>query len=183
MNRKRKIVVVSAIAIVALGVTGWSVLAGAAWPPTPYQACSGAGSWTKIDGSGDITLITLNAEDPATGMASGMATEITMDPTLGGMLPEATSLSPWFCTCVKTGPNASAVKQLCYVKKDGKPKPTILSILIVEQTATMTAPDAMSYEGTLSIFSAAADKDGDGLPDTGEQPLVSLPLKGHMKRI
>jgi hypothetical protein len=47
MNRKRKIIVVSATGILALVLTtGWSVLAGDEWPPEPYQAYSSAGAWT-----------------------------------------------------------------------------------------------------------------------------------------
>jgi hypothetical protein len=45
MNRKRNILVASALGLVALAAaTGWSVLAGADWPPASYQEHSPAGS-------------------------------------------------------------------------------------------------------------------------------------------
>jgi len=185
MNRNRKIVVVSALGIVALGLTaGWSVLAGAAWPPEPYQAYSPAGAWTKIDGSGDICIYTISPEDPLSGTTSGTVVEVTMDPTLGGALPEATSLSPGFFTGIRTGSDTFQVKEVCYVKKDGKPKPTILSLLVLDTAMTFTAPDTMDYEGTVSIYSPAADKDADGLPDADAKPLMVVPVaKGHLKRL
>jgi hypothetical protein len=185
MNRKRKIVIVTAIGIVALGVTtGWSVLAGAAWPPQPYQASSPAGSWTKIDGSGNICIWTISPEDPVSGTTSGMVVEVTMDPTLGGAMPEATSLSPGFFTALRTGPTTFGVREVCYVKKDGIPKPTILSILVLEYVLTFTAVDAMDYDSTISIYSPGADKDADGLPDADAKPLMVVPgVKGHLKRI
>jgi hypothetical protein len=184
MNGKRRMIVVSAIGMLALLVTtGWSVLAGDTWPPQAYQAYSPAGAWIDLDGSGDISIVTLSPEDPRTGTGCGIVTEIDMDPTFGGMIPEATSWSPGFLTYVVTGPDTARVKGVYYVKKDEKPKPTILNLLVIEMTPTMTAPDTMDYQATISVYDLAADKDGDGLPDADEPPLMSLPLAGHMKRI
>jgi len=185
MNSKRKIVIVAALGIVALIVTtGWSVLAGAAWPPQAYQAYSPAGSWTKMDGSGNICIWTIGPDDPVSGTASGMVVEVNMDPTLGGAMPEATSLSPGFFTAIRTGPNSFGVREVCYVKKDGKPKPAILGILVLEYVLTFTAADAMDYDSTIFIYSSAADKDTDGLPDADAKPLIVVPgIKGHLKRI
>jgi len=187
MNRKRNITILSAIGILALVLTtGWSVLAGAAWPPEPYQVFSMAGAWTEtsdLDEPGNITIITISPEDPWTGTGFVVATEISMDPTFGGQIPDATSQTPWFGTYVRTGLNTSQAKVVSYVRKDGKPKPIILGILVIEHTTTMTAPDAEEAVGTFSLYSPASDKDADGLPDAGEQPLMSLPITQHMKRI
>ena len=60
MNRKRNIVIVSIISMVALIlITGWN----AAWPPQPLPVYSPVGSWTDLDGTGDISIITLGAPD------------------------------------------------------------------------------------------------------------------------
>jgi hypothetical protein len=185
MNGKRKIVVAAALGIVALAVAGWSMLAGAAWPPEPYQEFSPAGAWSYQDGSGAVVILTLSPVDPATGTGCGTTTPVTMDPTLGGAIPQATSLSHGFGTIVKIGPNTYRTRGINYVLKDGKPKPTILGMMVWEGTATLTAPDTVdiSWDKYL-IYSAAADKDGDGLPDADETPLVSLPpSQATMKRI
>lgn len=167
MNRNRKIVGVAAVAIVALTVaTSWSVLDGAAWPPEPYQESSPAGAWSYSDGSGDIVILMLSPADLRSGVGSGMTTPVTMDPTLGGAMPEATSLSHGFGTYVSTAPNTFRTRGINYVIKDGKPKPAILGMLIWEGTATLTAPDTIEISwDTYLIFGAAADKDHDGLPD------------------
>jgi len=116
MNRNRKIVVGVALGIVALAVTaGWSVLAGAAWPPEPYQEFSPAGAWSYSDGSGDVVILTLSPVDRNTGTGSGTTTPVTMDPTLGGAMPQATSLSHGFGTVVKTAPNAYRTRGINYV--------------------------------------------------------------------
>ena len=185
MNKTRKIVVIAALSIVTLAVTGWSMLAGDAWPPEPYQEFSPAGAWSYSDGSGAVVILTLSPVDLNTGTGSGLTTPITMDPTLGGAMPGATSLSHGFGTVVKTAPNTYRTRGINYVLKDGKPKPTILGMLIWEGTATLTAPDTIEISwDTYLIFGAAADKDHDGLPDPGAQPLVSLPpFQARMTRI
>lgn len=187
MNRKRKIVVVSAIVIVAFGLTtGWVCLAGDVWPPEPYQVYSVAGAWTETsnhDQPGDITIVTISPEDPRSGTGFVVATEINEDPTFGGTFPDATSQSPWIGTYVRTGPNSVQYKGVCYVRKDEKPKSMILAICVLEHTNTQTSPDTVEAVGTVSFYSPDSDKDGDGLPDAGEQPLMSVPITQHMKRI
>lgn len=186
MNRNGKIVVAAVLGIMALAVTaGWSVLAGETWPPEPYQEFSPAGAWSYSDGSGDVVILTLSPVDLKSGTGSGLTTPVTMDPTLGGAMPEATSLSHGFGTVVKIGPNTYRTRGINYAIKDGKPKPTVLGMMVWEGTATLTAPDAVDLSwDTYLIYSAAADRDHDGLPDADEQPLVSLPpFQAKMKRI
>lgn len=187
MNRKRKMLVVSAVAIVALGLTaGWDVLAGDIWPPEPYQVHSPAGAWIEtsdLDEPGDITIVTLSPEGPRTGTGSVLVTEINADPTFGGQLPDATSVTAWFGTYVKTGPNTSRNKVVRFVRNDDRPKPIILDIHVVECTTTLTSPDTMEAVGTWLAYSPESDKDGDGLPDAGEQPHLSLPITQHLNRI
>jgi hypothetical protein len=183
MNSNRKIVVVATLGIVALGVTtGWSVLAGAAWPPEPYQEFSPAGSWTDLSSGGSVAALT--PPDPRTGTGSGIEVLNEADPTSGGLIPEATSQSPWFYTYVRTGPNTYRIKGIMYTKEDSKPKPTILSIHVFEATATQTAPDLMDYTGAVSVYSPAADKDGDDVPDADEAPIrVWSSVTGTKKRL
>ena len=180
MNRSRKIVVVAALGVLALMVTtGWNVLAGAAWPPEPYQEYSFAGTWLEEGGSN--LVVTVSPPDPKTGVGSFLGNWVTpdLDPTGGGQYPEATSWSPWFGTYIMTGPDTAQTKGVLYVTKPG----TILDILVVEHTFTLTAPDRAESYVVLSRFSAAADKDGDRRPDEGEQPLWSQTFTGRIKRL
>jgi hypothetical protein len=187
MNRKRKIVVVLAIGIVALMLaTGWNVFAGDGWPPEPHQVYSAAGAWIEtsdLDQPGDITIVTISPEDPRTGTGFVVATDINSDPTLGGAIPDATSWTPGFGTYVYTGPNTDRCKAVFYVRKDDKPKPVILAIGVLENTSTQTSADTIESVGTLSLYSPASDKDVDGIPDADEQPFMALPITQHMKRI
>jgi len=186
MNRKRNIVFVSAISIVALMLTtGWGVLSGDVWPPDPMPVYSMAGTWFHtgdLEMPGEIDMVTISPEDPRTGKGFIVQTDVNPDFTVGGQMPEVTSWTPWFGTYVRTGSNTWQSKAVCYGKKDTMPKPTVLVIMILESTLTMTAPDAIESVDTVSVYDRAVrDKDGDGLPDEGQQPGVSLPATGHLK--
>jgi hypothetical protein len=180
MNRNRKFVLVSALVLTALAVTtGWGVLAGADWPPPSYQEYSPAGSWIVL--FPNRTILTISPRDPA-GVSSAIVT-VTL-PTQGDPFPEATYGTPGFFTAIKTGPNTDHMKGIHYLMKDGTPSPTTVGILVVELQTTLVAPDEMILDGTFSFYSAAADKDGDGLPDAGENPVSVMLLPGlHAKRI
>jgi len=184
MNRNKKITVVLAFGLVVLVLTtAWGALTGAVWPPTSYQEYSPAGSWTIAHWTHPIA--TFSPRDAVTGTSSGIGIGVTSDPTAGGLFPEATSNTPEFYTAIRTGPNTDHVKGVKYVVKDGVPRPTILGIVVNEYARALTAPDEIeTSDVALSIYSGAADKDDDGLPDEGEEPLLVVPLPGsHMQRI
>jgi hypothetical protein len=169
MNRKRNIIILSAIGIVALGLTtGWNVLAGDAWPPEPYQVSSMAGAWTVL---GDNTIVTVSPEDPKSGIGFVYATHINPDPTLGGVLPEATAQSPCIFKYVRTGPDSWQGKGRVYFTKDTNPQPTVLLFVVVDATITMSAPDKLEWARTYSSYLGSQDKDLDGFPDEGEKPV------------
>jgi hypothetical protein len=184
MNRNKKIVVVSAFGLVAVMLTtGWGVLAGAGWPPEPYQEYSRAGSWTIA--SPDHPVFVFSPRDPE-GMSSVIVVGVTLDPTFGGAFPEATDTGLACGTAVRIGPNTDQIKVVRHAIKAGTPRPTIQGIVVVEETTTLTGPDEMEFHDvTASLYSAAADQDGDGLPDVGEEPLMVVPLTAlsYAKRI
>jgi len=185
MNRKRNIVFVSAIGIVALMLTtGWSVLSANAWPPEPMPVYSLAGTWLQTvteDPPDAIDIVTISPEDPSSGKGFFVATDINPDVTAGGLWPEADSWTPWIGTYVRTGPGTWQFKLVCYVKKDTKPKATVLLIMVLEGTWTMSSPDVVGVAGTLSFYGIDQDSDGDGLPDEGQQANMSIPIIGDMK--
>ncbi len=172
MNGKRRILVVAVLGIVALAVTtGWTVLAGEAWPPEPYQVYSMAGQWTSPEAN---TLFRVGPEDPSgTGLAE--AVPLSYDPTVGGMMPTATASSPVYFRYVRTGPNAWQLRGLKYFTDDAKPAPTILSICVVDATATMTAPGEMEFTKTITSYLGSQDKDLDGVPDADEKAVGGIP--------
>ncbi len=183
MNQNKKIVVVLAFGLVALMLTaGWDVLGAPDWPPESYQEYSPAGSWTIANL--DHLILTISPKNPA-GVSSVIGMAVTPDPTFGGAFPEATDTALAFGTAIRTGPNTDHFKIVRHVIKAGTPRPTIQGIVVVDETATLTAPDEMEFHDvTVSLYSAAADKDGDGLPDADEQPFKVLPLPvGYAKRI
>jgi hypothetical protein len=74
MNANRKIVVVTALGIVALVMTtGWSVLAGDEWPPEPYEVYWLAGQWTSPENPN--TLFRIGPEDQ---FGAGLAESIKL---------------------------------------------------------------------------------------------------------
>ena len=171
MNRKKKIVVVSALGLVAvLLTTGWGVLAGADWPLEPYQEYSLAGSWTIANP--DHLILTISPRDPA-GVSSVTGMAVTPDPTFGGAFPQATASALACGTAIRTGPNTDQFRVVRHAIKADTPRPTIQGIVVVEETTTLTGPDEMEFHDvTISLYSAAADKDGDGLPDADELPIM-----------
>lgn len=184
MNRNRKLVLVSALVLMALAVTtGWGVLAGADWPPPSHQEYSPAGTWIVV-GLPNRPILTVSPRDPA-GVSSATVTIVINDPTQGGLFPEATSSTPGFFTAIKTGPNTDHMKGVHYLTKPGTPVPALVGMLVVDLQTTLTAPDEMEiHDVTFSFYSAAAEKDGDGLPDAGEEPLAVAPIPPmHAKRI
>jgi len=184
MNRNKKITVVLAFGLVALMLTTtWGVLSGIAWPPEPYKEYSRAGSWTIA--SPDHPVFVFGSRDPE-GVSSVIVIGVTLDPTFGGAFPEATDTTPACGTAVRIGPNTDQIKVVRHAIKAGTPRPTIQGIVVVEETTTLTAPDEMEFHDvTASLYSATADKDGDGLPDEGEEPLRVVPLtaSSYAKRI
>lgn len=186
MNRKRRMIMVSVIGMLTLlATTCWSVLAGEFWPPLPYQACSLAGAWTETNSlsPGSYIIVTNSPEDPTTGRGFMVSTMANPDLSMHGVFPDATSCKPWMGNYVRTGPNTWQFRLVMYVMKDVQPQPVVLSIVVSEGTITMTAPDTTELVETLSLYLPSQDKDLDGLPDAGEQPLTSVPATAQQKAL
>jgi len=148
--------------------TSWGVLAGDGWPPEPYRLYSLTGQWTSAENPN--TLFRFGPEDQfGAGLAESV--KLSWDPTLGGLSPTATANTPVYQRYVRTGPNTWQVRGLMYYTDDAKPAPTILAIVMVDKTATMTAPGELEVTETASGYSPSQDKDHDGVPDPEETPV------------
>jgi hypothetical protein len=199
MNRNRKIVAVSILAIAVLVVTaGWSVLAGAAWPPEPYQSCSLTGTWTVTSpqfGPGEFDIASYGPEDPKTGRVAGILQILGGDPTVSGLAPDGKWISPMYVTSVRTGPDTFQETSVFYLTNDARPRAAVTWILVVNVADKATDPDTLEWNGTYSVYSAVEhpghmlgdlpdqDKNNDGVPDEGQQPIVCMPINGVCHRI
>jgi hypothetical protein len=69
-----------------------------------------------------------------------------------------------------------------YGTKQGNP-PLIRLIFVRPGTAKFTGPDSFVVNYTMDVYPAAADADGDGYPDPGTTPVLSIPGAGPAKRV
>ena len=69
-----------------------------------------------------------------------------------------------------------------YGTKQGPP-PVIRFIYVMWGTGTYHGPDALAINATIDVYPAAADANGDGLPDPGTTPVVSIPTTRTAKRV
>ncbi len=113
---------------------------------------------------------------------------VSNDPTFGGLFPDAESPAPgargnirrisrdsWAFSIVSHG------RSITTPEKPGE----IIYIEIYEGVATLTDCDTeVATIEHYKVYSADADADGDGLPDEGAEPVISLEdLEGTAKRI
>ena len=71
---------------------------------------------------------------------------------------------------------------VCYAVKQGNP-PEIRGISVASGTATFTGVNSYDVNGSNAVYPAAADADGDGFPDPGATPIVTVPLIHSVKRV
>jgi hypothetical protein len=71
---------------------------------------------------------------------------------------------------------------VCYAVKQGNP-PEIRGISVCAGTGTFTSVNSYDVNGNNTVYLAAADADGDGFPDPGATPIVTVPLIHSVKRV
>ena len=198
MNREKKLLAVSAAAILSLVlVASWTVLAGDGWPPEAYEVYSPAGAWTITSpgfGPEEFGVASYGAEDPTTGRVSGIVQTTGGDPTANGLMPDGESVTPQYVTFVRTGSDTFQKTGVFYVTRSAKPA-IATWILILNATAKFTDGDTYEWDGTVSIYSAVEhpghmfgnlpdqDRDNNGLPDEGQPPILCMPMNGVCHRI
>ena len=192
MNRKRKIVIVSAISIVALMLTtAWGLLSANAWPLEPTPVYSLAGIWTTmIPVSAELASINsfvISAQGSEGMVYTVVGKHPQCSPTLLGYFPEGERLSDMMGYCVRTGANTfqfSAIWQ--GVKEGGTERMGIGEVVfmgVISDTLELVDADKVQYTGSVAGYGPDQDADGDRLPDEGAVPLVCVPASLTFKRL
>lgn len=168
------IIVMGTILVAALLTSGGSYNVGNNEQNETWAPCnpSGAYFWTVPEWNTSGVEIVI-ANDPACTRTTHITKYYYLDPTLGGMFPEATSYSDAVGMGVRTGHNTWDITVMRY----GANGPKKVYIVVMSGVETYT-DDASVQEATFTaaIYLAEQDKDGDGWPDEDESPQMCLPL-------
>jgi hypothetical protein len=199
MNRNKRILAVSAAAVVAVALTtGWTVFAGDGWPPQPMEVYSPEGAWSVTSPQyppGQVSVAIISPEDPRTGRYSFVGGPVNLDPTSNGMFPDAEAYSQWSGSGIRTAPDESQVTGILYFTKRNQPSDIVTWIWVENETDKWIDADTISCKGTISIYSAIEhpghmlgdlpdqDLNNDGLPDEGQKPVFCVPFTGLLRRI
>jgi hypothetical protein len=108
--------------------------------------------------------------DPSGRRASCIVHPISLDPAFLASLG-ADSVSAFPVEAVMTGPNRGTVTEVAYPLNAGQ----IVGIVLISGTFEFTSPYRMEIVQQLALYPAAADADGDGLPDPGTAPVMTIP--------
>ena len=105
------------------------------------------------------------------------------DVTLGGQFPTAVRYSTAQGEAVRTGPRSFDYTLHFWGLDNSNRRVTLV---VSSGTKQFRAGDCNSYEtvgGTLSVYRASQDADGDGLPDVGEAPIACVPVTLTARRM
>ncbi len=83
---------------------------------------------------------------------------------------------------VMTSRDTYKFTQVSFLTKAGNP-PAIQAIVVMSGTGRFTGPDTIVISYMFDVYPAAADANGDGLPDAGTKPVVSIPGTSQSQRV
>lgn len=189
MYMKRNIVVLTSIAVVLLlFTTAWNVFAvtdaGAAWPPDMGPRLDGA--WVMIGQSpgGPMVHNSFNTAQDAQGLKYTTYVEHSQcSPSVWGTFPEANAHSQMIGLTEKTGPNTARTTMIHYGLKTGGVQDELVYICITSWEATLVDEDHSTSKATMSLYLPQQDADHDGLPDTGQKPVLCAPYDATFTRV
>lgn len=105
------------------------------------------------------------------------------DVTLGGQFPTAIRYSTAQGEAIRTGPRSFDYTLHFWGLDNSNRRVTLV---VSSGTKQFRVGDCNSYEtvgGTLSVYRASQDADGDGLPDVGEAPIACVPVTLTARRM
>ncbi len=168
-------------------ITRWSmlpvVLVGAAlsvaWEGHHYRLGGAFIGWGGIIRNGYQAPL-----DPEGKTAAIRVNTITYGAGFAGLMKAfgADTLTEAVGESVMTSRDTYKFSQVSYLTKAGNP-PTIQAIVVMWGTGKFTGPDTITIDYTFDVYPAAADANGDGLPDAGTKPVVSIPGTSPSQRV
>ena len=137
-----------------------------------------------LEGTGGVHVldlaIPLDSENKRVALQHDLA---DYDVTLGGQFQTAVRYSTAQGEAIRTGPR-SFDYTLHFWGLDGSNRR--VTLIVSSGTKLFREGDDNSYDtvgGTLSVYRASQDADGDGLPDAGEVPFACVPVTLSAKRM
>jgi hypothetical protein len=151
------------------------------------------GSWLGKSDLGTISTVTFVPSAPDNGEVAFAAEVLNFDSQTGGVFPEASNLQDGALRgeAFRTGPSTFDYVWTGYGRSDLRE-----IVFITVGRGTLQFRDADTYEDRLTVeFYSAKEQEGvlgvlpdqdvddDGLPDPGQEPILSLPVVAQFKRL
>ncbi len=93
------------------------------------------------------------------------------------------ALSDWIGEAEMISRDTFKWRMVAYAVKQGNP-PEIHGIIVGTGTGTFTGVNTYGVDGKIDIYLPVADANGDGFPDPGATPVVTVPIAYHnIKRV
>jgi hypothetical protein len=130
-------------------------------------------------------LESVHAQDLSGRHFGGILKQVNVNPTYFGLFPEVDSGDEMYITqMIRIGPDSFESTSLTYgISKEEGSQATTKIIIVVNTQWKMTGPHTIKGNGTVALYLAEQDADGDGLPDEGEAPTTCLPFPFMAKRL
>ena len=160
------------------------VAAAAAFVLVPQIGASGPdqggfkleGAWVaKVPGTPVQWSYTLSPDASGRRAAISGAIQVGIKPAVFGLFPDVEFVSPIIGEAVMTGPDSAVFNSVWYGIKTGFPFDQIVYIGMNSGQIRFTGPGQAEGTHNLVFYAPSSDKDGDGLPDPGEAPVLTIP--------
>lgn len=180
MKTKKAITLICIIILTAsLLIVPWNPSTGSSLAQDVQESWHGiplAGAWIATI-EDIVAWWTITPQNQEHTKFCQMLQQVNPDPTLGGAFPEADHQSDWTGQIIQTGWNTyeSTVVYYGTKKVEDQLRPQILYIVVMYGEGYLVDLNNLTGAGTLAIFLAEQDADGDGLPDEGQEPIYCGP--------